>query len=108
MILPHLLENLNKEAYLNLSGLLQQGIQRRSPLCLAQNSEPLFYSTQFILEVLIQSRSSHLLQCCLILIDISDPLLSNPVLGVIVHVALALRLLGLTIEVRRWADSTCR
>jgi len=82
--LGHLLQDLNEETDLNLGRLLKKSVQSSCTFGFAQNAEPLFNSTQFIFEVLVQCSSSHLLQGCLILIDIRNPLLSSSVHCIIV------------------------
>ena len=52
MAFTHLLQDLDEETDLDLSGLLEQGIKRGSALGFAQHSEPLLNSTELILEVL--------------------------------------------------------
>lgn len=92
MALRHLLQDLDKEADLHLSGLLQQSIQGRSSLGLAQDTEPLLDGTQLIFEILVKRSSCHLFQCSLILINVREPLLSRTVHRIF-RVVLALRLL---------------
>jgi hypothetical protein len=99
MILAHLLKDLDEEADLDLSGLLEQGIESSSAFSFAEDPEPLLYSAKLILEVLVEGGSSHLLECCLILIDIGNPLLGQFILGVELSRAMALTLLRLAIEV---------
>ena len=105
MVLAHLLQHLDEEANLNLCRLLQQGIEGSGPLGLTKDSKPLFNSTEFVLEVLVQRRRSHLLQRRLVLVDIGDPLLRQLVLGIQVAATLALALLRLTVEVGRGPDA---
>jgi hypothetical protein len=75
--LGHLLQDLDEEANLHLGGLLQQGIERGSPLGLAEHAEPLLDGAQLVLEVLVERGRGHLLQCVLVLVDISEPLLGG-------------------------------
>jgi len=74
MALCHLLENLNEESDLDLSCLLQQCIQRSCTLGFTEDTEPLFDSTQLILEILIECCRGHLLQGRFVLIDVCNPL----------------------------------
>ena len=100
MVFAHLLQDLDEETNLNLSRLLQQSIQRCGTFSLAQHAKPLFDSTQFILEILVKSGGSHFLQSGLVLVNISNPLLSNLVLRVGIKASLTMALLGLTIKIR--------
>ena len=104
MVLAHLLQDLDEEADLDLGSLLEQGIEGSSALGLAQDPKPLFNSTEFVLEVLIEGCSSHLLQRGLVLVNVGDPLLSQLVLGVDLGIALTLTLSGLAVEVGRGTD----
>ncbi|KAG9966610.1 SAM domain-containing protein, partial [Aureobasidium melanogenum] len=75
--LGHLLQDLDEEANLHLGGLLQQGVEGGSALWLAEHAEPLLNSAELILEILIQRSGSHVLEGCLVLVDVGDPLLSG-------------------------------
>ena len=77
MALGHLLQDLDEEADLHLCRLLQESVQRRGPLRLAQHTEPLLNGAQFVLKVLIQSSRGHVLERRLILLDIRHPLLGH-------------------------------
>lgn len=100
MVLAHLLENLNEEANLDLSGLLQQGVQSGRALSLAQHSKPLLNGAEFVLEVLIKRGGSHLLQRRLILVNIRNPLLGDLVLRIDIQASRAkTTLLWLAVEV---------
>lgn len=79
MALGHLVQDLSKEALLHLGGLLYQGICGGGALSLAQDSKPLFNGAQLILEILVQSGSSHLFQHGLVLFNVLNPLLTQPV-----------------------------
>lgn len=105
MVLAHLLEDLDEETDLDLSGLLKQSIQGSRALSLAQDAEPLFNSAEFILEVLIERSGGHLLESGLILVDIGDPLLGQLVLRVQLGIALHLAGLRLAVKVGRRANS---
>src|SRR5689334_12764859 len=107
VVLAHLLENLDKEANLHLSSLLQQGVESSSALGLTENTEPLLNSCQLILEVLVKGGGSHLLQRSLILVDIGNPLLGKLVLRINIGIALALIRLCLTVEVGGRANAAC-
>lgn len=99
MILSHLLEHLDEKANLNLSCLLQEGIQSGGAFSLAQDTEPLLDGTELVLEVLVQSSSSHLFQRRFVLINVGNPLLGNLVLRVRFGVVGAKVLLSLPIEI---------
>ena len=90
--LRHLLQNLDEKPDLHLRGLLQQSIESGRTLRLAQDAEPLLDSAELILEILIKCSGCHLLQGCLILINICQPLLSGPVQRILRRI-LTLRLL---------------
>ena len=108
VVLSHLLQNLDEESDLDLRGLLQQRIEGSSPLSFAQDTEPLFNSAEFILEVLIEGGCSHLLQSGLVLVNIGKPLLSKLLLGVGFYVGLTLTELDTTVEVGRGSGAVCR
>lgn len=99
MVLAHLLQNLDEKSNLNLCGLLEKGIQSSRSLGFAQHLEPLFDGAEFIFEVLIEGCSSHLFQCCLILIDIGNPLLCKFIGSCGFWIVLFLHLMRLAIEV---------
>lgn len=100
MVLAHLLENLDEEADLDLSGLLQQRIQGSRALGLAEHAEPLLDGAEFILEVLIKRGGSHLFQRRLILVNVRNPLLGDLVLRINIQTGRAkATLLWLTIEI---------
>lgn len=100
VVLAHLLEDLNKEADLDLGCLLKQRIQSRSALGLAKNAKPLLNSAQLILEILIECGRSHFFQRRLVLINVRNPLLGDLVLRINVQAARAVTpLLRLAIEI---------
>lgn len=100
MVLAHLLENLNKEADLDLSCLLKQCIQSSCALGLAKDAKPLLNSAQFVLEILIERGRSHFFQRRLILINVRNPLLGDLVLRINVQAPRAVTpLLWLAIEI---------
>ena len=92
MTLRHLIQHLAEEPLLELSRLLQEGVGSCSPFGLAEDSEPLFYSAQLVFEVLIKRSGSHLFKSGFVLLDVSDPLVSDPVSGVF-RVTLVVRML---------------
>lgn len=94
MALGHLLKDLNEEADLHLSSLLQQSIKSSGALRLAEHTKPLLDSTELVLEVLIKGCSSHLFKCRLVLVNVCNPLLSS-LLCRIIGVVKSLTLLGI-------------
>lgn len=55
----HLVQDLRKKSLLHLGCLLNQGVGSSSPFSLAENSEPLFDSAEFVLEILVECSSCH-------------------------------------------------
>lgn len=97
--LSHLLQDLYEESYLDLSGLLKEGIQSSCSLGFAKDFKPLLNCTELILEVLVKGCGGHLLECSFVLIDIRNPLLSNSVGSIPLIVLLACCLVRLSVKV---------
>ena len=106
MTVGHLLQHLNEEANLHLGGLLQEGIQRRGALGLAQDLEPLLDGAQLVLEILIQGGGGHLFERGLVLIDVGDPLLCRFVGGILGAARVLLLLSWVVVHLRCRPDST--
>jgi hypothetical protein len=100
--LGHLLQNLDEEANLHLGGLLEQSIERRGPLGLAEHAEPLLDGAQLVLEVLVECSRGHFLQCRLVLVDVGEPLLGGTLH--LVGVA-ALRVVAAEVDFRGGANA---
>lgn len=109
MVLAHLLEDLDEEADLDLSGLLQQGVQSGRALSLTQHPKPLLNGAELVLEVLVERGGSHLLQRRLILVNVRNPLLGDLVLRIDIQAGRAkAALLWLAVEVGRRPDAVGR
>jgi hypothetical protein len=100
--LGHLLQNLDEEPDLHLGGLLEEGIERGSPLGLAEHAEPLLDGAQLVLEVLVERGRGHLLQGRLVLVYVGQPLLG----GTLHLVGIArLRVVAAKVHLRGRADA---
>jgi hypothetical protein len=100
--LGHLLQDLDEEANLHLGSLLQQGIERGSPLGLAEHAEPLLDGAQLVLEVLVECCRGHFFERGLVLVDVGEPLLG----GALHLVWIArLRVVAAKIDLRGRADA---